>query len=120
MYRTTLAIDLAKSVFEVAVSHNPGTVARRRRLSRSQLVRFMEQEAPSTVLMEACGSAHHWGRRFERIGHRVLLLPPHDVATYRKGQKTDRTDAKALLEAPKLTATRRFDPFPSSRRTSRR
>jgi transposase len=49
--------------------------------------------------MEACSSAHHWGRCFERIGHHVLLLPPHDVAKYRKGQKTDRTDAKALLEA---------------------
>lgn len=99
MYNTTLAIDLAKNVFEVAASTNPGTVDRRRRLTRNQLTRFVENEMPSTILMEACGSAHHWARRFERIGHHVLLLPAHDVAKYRKGQKTDRADAKAILEA---------------------
>jgi transposase len=49
--------------------------------------------------MEACGSAHYWGQRFEAMGHRVRLLPAHDVARYRKGQKTDRNDAKAMLEA---------------------
>jgi len=99
MNDTILAIDLAKTVFEVAVSNRPGTVARRRRLTRGQFWRFVEKEPPTTILMEACSSAHYWGQRFEQIGHQVLLLPPYDVAKYRKGQKTDRTDAKALLEA---------------------
>ncbi len=49
--------------------------------------------------MEACGSAHHWGRELEAMGHRVSLLPPTDVNRYRDGSKTDRADAKALLEA---------------------
>jgi transposase len=49
--------------------------------------------------MEACGSAHHWGRELQGLGHQVSLLPPAHVARYRQGNKTDRADAKALLEA---------------------
>jgi transposase len=49
--------------------------------------------------MEACGSAHHWGRELQTLGHQVSLLPPAHVARYRQGNKTDRADAKALLEA---------------------
>ena len=51
------------------------------------------------MLLEACGSAHHWGRELERLGHTVHLLPPHDVHRYVRRNKTDRADAKALLEA---------------------
>jgi transposase len=49
--------------------------------------------------MEACGSAHHWGRELGRLGHHVRLLPAYDVARYRLGNKTDAADTKALLEA---------------------
>jgi transposase len=49
--------------------------------------------------MEACGSAHFWARELERLGHRVVLLPPQHVRRYRPRNKTDRADAKALLEA---------------------
>jgi transposase len=49
--------------------------------------------------MEACGSAHYWGREFQKLGHRVVLLPPHQVRPYVRRNKTDRTDAKGILEA---------------------
>jgi transposase len=99
MKSTTIAVDLAKSVFEVAVSHHPGTVAQRRRLSRPQLVRYFGKAPQATVLLEACGSAHHWAREIRSQGHTVRLLPAHDVSHYRRGNKTDQADAKALLEA---------------------
>jgi hypothetical protein len=41
MQHTTIAVDLAKSVFEVAVSERPGRVTERRRLSREQFARFL-------------------------------------------------------------------------------
>ena len=97
--RTTIAVDLAKSVFEIAVSSRPGRVAERHRLSRSQLMRYFGQRSAATVLLEACGSAHFWAREIERCGHRVVLLPPQHVRRYRPRNKTDRADAKALLEA---------------------
>jgi transposase len=99
MEHTTIAVDLAKSVFQVAVSHQPGRVNEERRLSRDRLVRFFAQQPPATVVLEACGSAHHWARQFAGFGHVVRLLPPHDVRPYVRRNKTDRTDAKGLLEA---------------------
>jgi transposase len=49
--------------------------------------------------MEACGSAHHWARQLQQLGHTVRRLPAHDVHRYVRRSKTDRTDTKALLEA---------------------
>jgi transposase len=96
---TTIAVDLSKRVFEVAVSREAGRVCERRRLSRSQMARYFAQRPRATVLLEACGSSHHWARQIESLGHRVLLLPPHQTRRYVLRDKTDRADATALLEA---------------------
>lgn len=98
--QATIAVDLAKNVFEIAVSRFPGKVAERHRLSRTKFLRFFAQREASRVLLEACGSAHFWAREIGKLGHEVVLLPPHLVRPYRsRHKKTDRTDAKALLEA---------------------
>jgi transposase len=99
-----IGVDLAKSVFEIALSTRPGQVADRRRLSRVGFQRLLATCAPAQVVMEACGSAHYWGRELTRLGHEVTLLHPGDAARYRDGNKTDRADAKALLEAARNTA----------------
>jgi transposase len=109
MNTTQVAVDLAKSVFEVALSHRPGKVDESHRLSRSRFEKFFVVREPVEVLMEACGTAHHWGRTLEAMGHRVRLLPPGDVSRYRDGNKTDRADAKALLEAAR---NEKIDPVP--------
>jgi transposase len=96
---TLVAVDLAKNVFEVAISDSPGRISRRSRLSRTQFPRFCAQLQPATVLLEACGSAHHWARLLLSQGHQVVLLPPHAVRPYVQRNKTDQADAKALLEA---------------------
>jgi len=97
--KPTIAVDLAKSVFEVAISQRPGRVEKRLRLSRKRLLPFFAQQPPATVLLEACSSAHFWGRQLRNLGHDAVLLPPRHVRPYRQGNKTDRADAKALLEA---------------------
>jgi len=99
MQDTTIAVDLAKSVFELAVSQRPGKLAERKRLSRGQFSRFVRESEPATFVMEACGTAHFWGREAQARGHRVVLLPPHAVRPYVLRNKTDGADAKALLEA---------------------
>jgi transposase len=83
----------------VAVSHHPGQVDDERRLTRERFVPFFAQHPPATVVFEACGSAHHWARQLQPFGHVVRLLPAHDVRRYVRRNKTDRADAKALLEA---------------------
>jgi transposase len=99
MSQTTIAVDVAKSVFEIAISDHPGRVGERQRLSRPQFVRFLAVRPPATVVLEACGMAHFWGRQAAAHGHRVLLLPPHTVRPYVPRNKTDRADATGLLEA---------------------
>jgi transposase len=99
MQSTTIAVDLAKNVFQIAVSHHPGKVAESHRLSRSQFLRFFAERQPALVLFEACGTAHFWGRKVQELGHQVLLLPPGHVRPYVRRNKTDRTDTKGLLEA---------------------
>jgi len=99
MEHTTIAVDLAKSIFQIAVSHRAGQVDVERRLTRGRFLTFFAQQPPATVLLEACGSSHHWARQLQQFGHTVQLLPAHDVHRYVRRNKTDRNDAKALLEA---------------------
>lgn len=109
MNSTQIGVDLAKSVFEIAVSEEPGRVDERKRLTRARFRPYFEGRRPAHVFLEACGSAHYWGRELGALGHRVSLLHPADVARYRDGNKTDRADAKALLEAARNQA---LDPVP--------
>ena len=99
MQHTTIAVDLAKSVFQVAISRRPGRVDEEHRLSRARLLPFFATQPAATVLLEACGSAHHWGRTLAQLGHTVRLLPPHETRRYVRRNKTDQTDARAMLEA---------------------
>lgn len=102
---TTVGIDLAKDVFQVAVSHRAGHVAARRRLSRRKFAAFVETLEPgTTVVMEACSMAHYWGRCCQDRGLAVRLLPAQYVRPYVHRDKSDRTDADALLEAHRCGA----------------
>jgi transposase len=96
---TAIAVDVAKNVFQLGVSDRPGKVRRTERLQRSQFLPFLATQPASTVVMEACGSAQFWARRIEELGHRVVLLPAHLVRPYVRGNKTDRSDVKGILEA---------------------
>ena len=95
---TTIAVDLSKSVFEIAVERE-GRVCQRKRLNRVQTITFLSQVPKATILMETCGTSHYWGRKAQELGHDVKLLPAQHVKPYRIGQKTDRRDAEAILSA---------------------
>lgn len=99
MSSVTIAVDLAKNVFEIAVSPRPGQITERHRLTRARFERFWIDRPPARVVMEACATAHHWGRHLQQLGFEVVLLPPHYVRPYVRRNKTDRADCEALLEA---------------------
>ena len=106
MKSTTIAVDLAKSVFEIGISHHPGHVSETHRLSREQIGVFMANQPATIVVMEACSSAHYWGRTFQGYGHQVKLVPPLYVRPYVQRSKTDRADVKGMLEAWRNSAIR--------------
>ncbi|MDX1401352.1 MAG: IS110 family transposase, partial [Kiloniellales bacterium] len=101
-----IAIDLAKDIFEVALANSSHRVVARQRVSRRKLQALLESHPPALVLMEACGTAHDWGRRSMALGHEVKLLPAQYVRPYRRGNKTDRADTDALLEAHRCDGIR--------------
>ena len=58
-----IAVDLAKSVYQVAESVRSGQVVQRKRLNREAFRRYIQEQAePVEWVMEACGTAHYWGR----------------------------------------------------------
>jgi transposase len=103
MNATTVAVDLAKSVFQIAMADDKWKIIETARLTRSQFERWFANRAVSRVIMEACGSAHHWGRWFNAQGIEVVLLPAAYVRAYVRRNKTDAADAQALLEAARAS-----------------
>ena len=73
---TTVAVDLAKNVFQLAVADGHWRIVERHRLTRSQFERWFHNRAVAQVVMEACGSAHFWARGLQNQGIAVTLLPP--------------------------------------------
>src|SRR5436309_1755651 len=95
----TVGVDLAKNVFQVHAISADGRVLVRRQLRRGEVLKFFTSLPPCLVGMEACASAHHWGRELLALGHDVRLMPPAYVKPYVKRGKTDAADAEAICEA---------------------
>lgn len=94
-----IGVDLAKRVFQVHGSDRAGHALFRKKLSRPQFKKFLSEVPTCTVAMEACATAHHWGREAERVGHKVRLIPPNYVKPFVKRHKNDAVDAEAIVEA---------------------
>lgn len=95
----TIGIDLAKSIFFVAVLAPSGKQLRRKKLRRHEVLPFLANHPGAVIGMEACSSAHHWARQIQSLGHEVHLLPAQHVKAYLRGQKNDYNDAQAIAEA---------------------
>lgn len=107
-----IGLDLAKTVFQVHGVSADGEVVVRRQIRRSQVLAYFERLPRCLVGMEACASAHHWGRELTALGHEVRLMPPAYVKAYVKRGKTDAADAEAIAEAV-TRPTMRFVPIKS-------
>lgn len=96
---TTLGIDLAKNVFQVHAADRFGKTVWSKKVSRAKLKELIVNLPPCLIGMEACGSAHFFGREFNAMGHEVRLMAPQYVKPYVKGNKNDAKDAEAIAEA---------------------
>src|SRR4051812_7403120 len=76
---TTVGIDLAKNVFQVHAVDERGKAVLRKQLRRDQVAAHFANLPPCLIGMEACASAHHWGRVLQRHGHTVRLMAPQFV-----------------------------------------
>jgi transposase len=96
---TTVGLDLAKNVFHVAGMDAQGKEQVKKRLSRSQVLKYFANLPRCLIGMEACASAHYFARELANLGHDVKLIPPQYVKAYLRGQKNDHNDARAIAEA---------------------
>jgi transposase len=96
---TTVGLDLAKNVFHVICLNEHNKEVKKRMLRRNQVGQFFTQLPPCRVAMEACATAHYWGRTLLRMGHDVKLIPPQHVKPLVQGNKNDYNDARAIAEA---------------------
>lgn len=95
----TIGLDIAKQVFQVHGADAQGATLFNRKLRRSEVRPFFEKIAPCIVAMEACGSAHYWGREISALGHEVRILPGQYVKPFVTRGKTDAGDALAISQA---------------------
>jgi len=96
---TTIGLDLAKQVFQVHGVDAADQVVLRRQLKRRQVIPFFTKLPTCLVGLEACGTAHHWARMLQGLGHTVRLIPPAHAKAYVRRNKTDPADAEAICEA---------------------
>ena len=95
-----IGLDTAKTVFQIHGVDETGRMEIRRKLRRNDLIPFFEKQAACTVVMEACGAAHHWARMLTGLGHSVKLIASEAVKPFvKKGKKNDAADAAAICEA---------------------
>ena len=104
-----IGLDIAKNVFQVHGIDETGQPALTRKLRRAEVLRLFSHLEPAVVGIEACHTAHYWGREIAALGHEVRLMPPQFVRPYVKSQKNDAADAEAICEAVQRP-TMRFVP----------
>jgi len=110
MKDTMIGVDLAKNVFVLHATTMAGEVRYRKKLSRGQFLRFLSEQPPAIVIMEACGSAHYWARELVEAGHEVRLIAPQYVRPFVKRQKNDAADAEAIVIAARQPEMRFVPP----------
>src|SRR5277367_2224968 len=94
-----IGLDLSKRSFQAHGAQADGSLVFRKKLTREKVLGFLAEQPRCVVAMEACGSAHHWGRAIRDAGHEVRLIPPAYVKPFVKRQKNDAADAEAIVEA---------------------
>ena len=72
---TTISIDLAKTVFQVAVFNKHGNLKSNQVMSGPKMAVLIAQHPEASICMEACGSAHHWACELIAMGHEIRLMP---------------------------------------------
>ena len=94
-----MGLDIAKSVFQVHGVDAEGQVVVQRRLTRAKLVPFFERLPRCLIGIEACATAHHWGRRLSELGHEVRLMPPSYVKAYLRFVEVKSPEQQGALES---------------------
>lgn len=96
----TLTVDLSKNFQHVCAFDNKGHLLYKKVCKVKAFHKLLNDTNSCTVVMEACGGAHHWARTAKKCGHEPKLIAPKFVKRFvEKGKKNDFEDALAIFEA---------------------
>jgi transposase len=106
----TIGLDLHKRESQLCIGRDDGTVEERRIVtSRERFSAVLGNRSPARVLVEASTESEWVARHLEQLGHAVIVADPNFApmyATRSRRTKTDRRDARTLMEACRLGAYR--------------
>jgi transposase len=106
----TIGLDLHKRESQLCIGHDDGTVEERRIVtSRERFTAALGGRARARILLEASTESEWVARHLESLGHEVIVADPNFAAMYAtrsRRAKTDRRDARTLMEACRLGAYR--------------
>ena len=95
-----VGLDIAKNVFQASLANEKGKEFANIKLTRSKVADFFANKKPCVIGIEACATAHHWGRTLTALGHTVKLIKPERAKAFLgHHSKTDAADARAICEA---------------------
>lgn len=106
---TTVGIDLAKDVITVYAQDASGRCVLSRNFKFKELAEWLVQLPEGCVIgMEACSTAHYWGRRMQELGLQPRLMAAEFVQAFRKSKsaKNDHNDAEAIAIAVRQPSMR--------------
>jgi transposase len=105
-----IGMDLGKRESQVAIITEAGELTEKRiRTQRNRLRQFFAERPKARILMEASTISEWVARLLEELGHEVVVADPNYAPMYARRSrrvKTDKRDARALMEACRLGAYR--------------
>ncbi|WP_307945612.1 IS110 family transposase [Pseudomonas mosselii] len=107
---TLIGIDIGKHTFHLHAQDKFGKEVMRKKCSRQQMMRFLANHPPCTVVMEACAGSHCLAREIKAMDHEAKLISPQFVKPFVKSNKNDFVDAQAICEAASRPSMRFVTP----------
>lgn len=99
----TIGLDLHKRESQLSIQAEDGTITARRIVtSRERFTAVLGNRPPARILLEASTESEWVARHLETLGHEVIVADPNYApmyATRSRRVKTDKRDARTLMEA---------------------
>jgi transposase len=106
----TIGLDLHKRESQLCIGSDDGRIEERRIVtSRERFTAVVGGRPRARILLEASTESEWVARHLEQLGHEVIVADPNFAAMYAtrsRRTKTDRRDARTLMEACRLGAYR--------------
>ena len=98
-----IGMEIAKNILPLHIVDPEIGELERVKLKCDPVASLFANRQSTSVALEACGGAHHWGRVLQAQGHQIKLLPAKQVRPFVLRDKTDARDAQGIwVAAPQL------------------